>query len=422
MSTTNCVFVYRIQSSPGIPARRHLRQAVGFRLQALMTPEREDFVKRMVNLKALSGSFALVVSAIIFAGCATQTPTSTAPGSSASPASNTASTSDKKDLKNVRVQLSFLMQSLDAPLVVAINKGYFAEEGLNVTYERGFGNSDTISKLGTGNFDLAFSDMYNALEFNDKNPNSKVIAVAVTQSKAPFSIVTFKDKGISQPKDLSGKNLGAPAGDGPRKLFPLFAKEVGLDPNSVQWTTMEPKLRETFLLQGRVDAVSGFSTSVIPSLLKGGKKMEDLNVFYYVDNGLDFYGNAILTRPDYAEKNPEVVKGFVRAYMRGLQDVLKDPSAGLDAVVAADQSKLMDREAEKVRLQVALERMFITPEAEKLGLGAIDPTRLEATLKQTATGFQLKGTPKIADIYTDKFLPPADQRKIPASGDRKPLS
>ncbi len=322
----------------------------------------------------------------------------------------------------MRVQLSFLMQSLDAPLVVAINKGYFAEEGLNVTYERGFGNADTISKLGTGNFNMAFSDMYNALEFNEKNPNNKVIAVAVTQNKAPFSVVSLKESGISTPKDLAGKKLGAPAGDGPRKLFPLFAEEVGIDPNSVEWTTMDAKLRESFLLQKQVDAVSGFSTSVLPSLLKAGKTMDDINVFYYTDNGLDFYGNAILANSAFAEKNPEAVKGFVKAYLRGLQDVLKDPTAGLDAVVAADQSKLMDRTAEKERMKVALERMFITPEVEKSGLGSADPQRLEKTLQQTAAGFGLKSDPKVADIFTDEYLPPVADRQVPPASDRQALN
>lgn len=378
-------------------------------------------MKSKIDSKRLLGLSIFAASIVVFGGCTQQTATSPASSPAASPASSQAP-ANQQGLKNVRVQLSFLKQSLDAPLIVAINKGYFAKEGLNVSYERGFGNSDTISKLGTGKFDLAFSDMYNSLEFNEKNPNDKVIAVAVTQNKAPFSILTLKDKGINSPKDLAGKKLGAPAGDGPRKLFPVFAKQVGVDPNSVQWTTMEPKLRETFLLQGQVDAISGFSTSALPSLLKGGKKMDDINVFYYTDNGLDFYGNAILAKADFAEKNPDVIKAFVKGYMRGLQDVLKDPSAGLDAVMASDDSKLMNREAEKVRLQVALERMLITPEVEKNGLGSIDPQRLESTLKQTADGFQLKTTPKVADIFTDKFLPPKEERQLPAQSDRKPLT
>lgn len=362
----------------------------------------------------------LAAAAFSLISACNSTPTATAPGGQ--PAATTAANTDKKNLKDVRVQLSFLMQSLDAPLVVAINKGYFAEEGLNVTYERGFGNVDTISKLGTGKFDIAFSDMYNAMDFNDKNPNDQIKAVAAIHNRAPFSVVTFKAKGINDPKALEGKKLGAPAGDGPCKLFPLFAKEVGFNGQSVTWETMEPKLRETFLLQGKVDAVSGFSTSVLPSLLKAGKTMNDINVFYYGDNGLDFYGNAILVKKTFAQQNPNVVKGFVRAYLRGMQDVLKEPAAGLDAVIAADQSKLMDREAEKVRLQIALERMLVTPEVESLGLGAIDPKRMEKTITQTVQGFGLKSTPKLSDIFTEQYLPSKEQRAVPPTTERKPLS
>ncbi|MEP0956103.1 ABC transporter substrate-binding protein [Microcoleus sp. FACHB-1515] len=376
---------------------------------------------KKANLKYLSLLLAATLMTAV-AGCATQAPTANS-GAGASPAATTAaSPANQQGQTNVRVQLSFLTQSLDAPLIVAIDKGYFAEEGLNVSYERGFGNADTISKLGSGNFDIAFSDMYNALEFNQKNPNSKVMAVAITQNAAPFAIVTLKDSGINSPQDLAGKEIGAPAGDGPRKLFPLFAQEVGIDPNSVKWVTMDPKLRESFLLQGQVPAVSGFATSVLPSLYKAGRSPDDINVFYYNENGLDFYGNAILTRAAFAEQNPEAVRGFIRAYMRGLQDVLKDPNAGLDAVIAADQSKLMDRTAEKARLQIALERMFITPEVEKNGLGGVDTARLEKSLQQTAEGFGLQGTPQVSDVFTDEFLPPAADRQLPPASERKPLS
>ncbi|WP_425216421.1 ABC transporter substrate-binding protein [Tumidithrix helvetica] len=331
-----------------------------------------------------------------------------------------AGTPDKKAKQDIRVQLPFLKQSLDAPLIVAIEKGYFAEEGLNVTYERGFGNADTISKLGTGKYDLAFSDIYNAMEFNEKNPNDKIIAVAFYQNKAPFSIVTLKSSGIKTPADLAGKKIGAPAGDGPRKLFPLFAKEVKLSPDSITWETMEPKLRETFLLQGKVDAVSGFYTSVIPSLIKAGKTMDDIQIFFYDEFGLDFYGNGILVKQDFMAKNPEAIKSFLKAYFRGMQDVVKDPNAALDLVVSTDQSKLMDRDAEKLRLKLAIERMYVTPEVEAAGFGGVDMKRLEKSVAQTIEGFKLKPV-TATDMFTDKFLPAKEQRMVPPVADRKPL-
>jgi NitT/TauT family transport system substrate-binding protein len=379
---------------------------------------------RKFELKQALQLAVMLASVAALAACGSA-PTTSAPGATSEAteesASAAATPSESQELTDVRVQLSFLKQSLDAPLVVAIDKGYFAEEGLNVTYERGFGNSDTIGKLGTGKFDLAFSDMYNMMDFNDKNPDAKIIAVAVTQNRAPFAVISLKDSGISSPADLAGKKMGAPTGDGPRNLFPLFAEEVGIDSNATEWTTMEPKLREAFLLQGKVDAITGFSTSAIPSLLKAGKTMDDINVFYYSDNGLDFYGNAILAQEAFAKENPDIVKAFVRAYFRGFQDVLKDPTAGLDAVIASDESKLMDREAEKVRLEIALRDIYVTPEVEQNGLGGLDEARMTKTIEQAVRGFGLSAAPALDEIYSDEFLPPAEELALPPASERKSL-
>jgi NitT/TauT family transport system substrate-binding protein len=374
--------------------------------------------------KQLNRILLIAVSTALLAACNSAPPTTSTTGDkTAAPttaSSPQTSSTDKKEKQKIRVQLPFLKQSLDAPLIWAIEKGYFAEEGLDVTYERGFGNADTISKLGTGKYDMAFSDVYNAMEFNDKNPNDKILAVAFYQNKAPFSIVTFKANGIKTPADLVGKKLGAPAGDGPRKLFPLFAKEIKIAPDSVTWDTMEPKLRETFLLQGKVDAVSGFYTSVIPSLIKGGKTMDDIQIFFYDEFGLDFYGNGILVKQDFMTKNPDAIKAFLKAYFRGMQEVVKDPTAALDLVVSTDQSKLMDREAEKLRLKLAIERMYVTPEVEAAGFGGADMKRLEKSVNQTVEGFKLKPV-TAADIFTDKFLPAKEKRMVPPTSDRKPL-
>lgn len=380
-------------------------------------------------LSRFSGSLLVAGSVLFFGGCATQTATSPSPSIATSSATNPttatapsiAPSTNTTGQKNVRVSLAFLFQSLDAPLLVAMKKGYFTQEGLNVTYERGTGNVAAISNLGTGKFDVAFSDIYNTLEFNDKNPSEKIIAVAIPFNKAPFSILTLKKNGINEPKQLAGKKMGAPAGDGPRKLWPLFAKEIGVDPNSIEWVTMEPKLRETFLVQGQVEAISGFSTSAMPSILKAGIKAEEVNIFYYNDFGLDFYGNGILTKASFAKENPDTVKAFVRAYLKGLQDTIKDPEAALDMVMAADESKLMDRNAEKVRLQIALEKLMITPEAESLGLGGANPERLSKSIQQTVDGFQLKTKFKVEDIFDASFLPAKEQRMMPTAAERKTL-
>jgi len=376
-------------------------------------------LKRLYNF-GLALITALLV--LFFGGCtAQQTTTNTSPNPASSPVTASPAASDTKAKKDIKVGLAFLIQSLDAPLMTAIQKGYFTQEGLNVTFERGSGNVAAISNLGANKFDIAFSDIYNMMEFNDKNPNERIKAVGFVFNRAPFSILTLKKNNITEPRQLAGKKLGAPAGDGPRKLWPLFAKEIGVDANSVEWVTMEPKLRETFLIQGQVDAISGFSTSALPSLYKAGLKEDEITVFYYNDFGLDFYGNAVLVKEKFAQDNPEVVKSFLRAYMKGLQDTLKDPEAGLNAVMAADESKLMDRAAEKVRLQIALEKQMITPEVENLGLGDASKDRLVKSIRQTVEGFNLKTQFKPEDIFDPSFLPAKAQRTLPPQSERKAL-
>ena len=357
-------------------------------------------------------SLALIATPIFLSSCQSQPPTvSTSPG---------ATVADGKPKRSIKVNPSWLLQGDNAPLTIAIDKGYFPNEGLDVKIERGYGSSDTITKVAAGQFDIGFGDIYSMLEFNAKNPNNAVVAVAVPYNRSPFSIVSLKSSGINDLKAVTGKKLGAPAGDAPRKLWPVLAEQVGVKADSVEWITMEPKLRETLLVKGDVNAVSGFATTILPSLEKAGKKAEDVNVFYYADNGLELYGNAIIVKKDFLEKNPEVVKGFLRAYIKGLQDTLKDPQAGLESVAKAGDS-LMDKNAEKRRLQIALERLYITPEVEKVGLGGVEPARLEKTIKQVSKVFNIEAPP-INKVFDGSYLPPQDQRTLPAASERKPLT
>lgn len=360
-------------------------------------------------------SVALLSSLTVLSACQSKPPEASSNQGAAETTS--AQTQGKRAVK---VNPSWLLQGDNAPLTIAVQKGYFAEQGLDVTIERGYGSADTITKVAAGQFDIGFGDLYSMIEFNSKNPNDAVVAVAVPYNKSPFSIVSLKSSGIDTPKKLEGKKLGAPAGDAPRKLWPVFAQEVGVKPDGVEWITMEPKLRETLLAKGDVDAVSGFATTVIPSLAKAGKKAEDLNVFFYTDNGLDLYGNAILVKKSFLEKNPDVVKSFLAAYFKGLQDTLKDPTAGLESVVKAGDA-LMDKNAEKARLQIAIDKLYVTPEVEKVGLGGIEPARLEKTVQQVAKALKVQ-PPKIDQIFDGDLLPPKEQRALPPAAERKPLS
>lgn len=325
-----------------------------------------------------------------------------------------------ESLKTVNFTLSWLLQGVDAPLILAMDRGYFADEGLEVQFERGYGSASTASTIAAGQYDIGFGDMYSMIEFNQENPDDKLIAVAAAYNKAPFALIALEESGIESIEDMIGKTLGAPVGDAPRRLWPVLAEEVGVDADGVEWVSMEPKLRQTFLLQGNVDAISGFSYSMMSALVAGGRSVDDLNIFYYTDNGLDFYGNVILVKESYLADNADVVEGFIKAYIKGLQDTLRDPATGLEAVLAAGDD-LMEEDAEKLRLQIALDGLLISEEVEQNGIGAIDPDRLEETIAQTVKGFGLPETPALEEVFDDSYLPPLEERMAPPASERQAL-
>ena len=137
-------------------------------------------------------------------------------------------------------------------MTLAIERGYFAEEGLDIQFERGFGSADTASKIAANQYDMGFGDMYSMIEFNQQNPNEKLVAVAVPYNKAPFVLIALKESGIKSVQDLAGKKSSVPLrAMPPRRLWPVLAEQAGVDADSVEWVTMEPKLRETFFTSGR---------------------------------------------------------------------------------------------------------------------------------------------------------------------------
>ncbi|WOD39521.1 ABC transporter substrate-binding protein [Nodosilinea sp. E11] len=363
----------------------------------------------MMPIRSIAGSLLLAATlGLVACGGANDvaTPEPTTAG-------ETAAAPDAAELTPVKFTLSWLFQAVDAPLAIALENGYFAEAGLDVSFERGFGSADSITKIAAGQYDIGEGDMYSMIEFNEQNPNDQLVAVAIKFNRSPFAIVTKADSEFDTPADLAGANLAAPAGDGPRRLWPVLAQEVGADPDSVEWTNVEPQLRESLLAQGNADGISCFSISCLPVLhQKLGLPPEDLNVFYYNDYGLDLYGNALIVRRDFLEANPEVVQGFVTAYLRGLKEALADPEAALALVTEVADDELFDVAIESERINIALDRLYTSPEVDTMGIGGVDPVRLAATIDQVVEGFGLSSTPDVSDVFDDRALPPQDERML----------
>ena len=311
---------------------------------------------------------------------------------------------------NVRFVLDFLLQGQQSAFVLGRERGYYAAQGINFSaFDPGRGGADSISKVATGTHDIGFGDLSSMIEFNAKNPGQELIAVLLVYEQAPLSLLSLKKSGIAKPADLVGRKGGAPTVDATYRLFDVFARVNGIDPKRVQWTTIQPQIREPMLVRGDIDFAAAWVMTAVPSLIGLGVKREEINVMMLRDYGLDLYANAIFTTPAFAKQNPNAVRGFVKATVQSWLNAAADPDAAIANLKKAEP--LSDPAVEIGRLKSALE-FVITPSVRKTGIGHVDPARLAKHIDIVTDGFQLPRKLPAEMVFDSSFLPPAAERQI----------
>jgi NitT/TauT family transport system substrate-binding protein len=310
----------------------------------------------------------------------------------------------------VKFSLDFKFEGPSAPFLVAIDKGYFRAEGLDVTIDSAAGSLEPINRVASGTYDMGFGDINSLIKFRDANPANPIKAVYMVYNKPAFSIVGRKSRGVTKPKDLEGKTLGAPAPDGAYAQWKIFVQANSIDASKVKIENVGFPVREPMLQNGQVDAITGFSFSSFINLKSMGVPTDDIVVMLMADHGVNLYGNTIIVNPKFAADNPNAVKGFLRAFTKGLKDTVANPAAAVDSVIKRNDVAKKDVELE--RLRMALKDNILTPEVAKNGFGGVENDRLDKAIQQIGLTYEFKNAkPKAADAFDASFLPPAAERK-----------
>ena len=299
--------------------------------------------------------------------------------------------------------LDWKFEGPSAPYFYAIDKGYFFEENLEVEISAGKGSLDAIPKVATGAFPIGFADINSLIKFLDQNPGAPVMAVMMVYDKPPFAIAGRKSLGVTTPSDLEGKILGAPPPDGAWAQFPPFASANNINVDNI---TVEPvgfPTREPMLAEKNVDAITGFSFSMFLNLVRLGVPEDDISIMLMANYGLELYGNAIIVNTDFADANPEIVKGFLKAVSKGWADAMKNPEDAVKSMV--ERNPAADLALETRRLILAIEGNVNTDYVKENGMGNIDIARMEKALGQLAETYEFSSDPEISSFFTDKYLP-----------------
>ncbi len=320
--------------------------------------------------------------------------------------------------QKVRFTLDWAVEGPSAPFFVALERGYMNDAKLSVVYEPGKGSTGAVAAVADGRFDMGVADLNSLIEFKGRKPDAPVQAVYVVFNATPASIITLKRSDYALEKrfavnkltDLRGKKLGAPGFDAARKMWPMLARANGLDPKDVSWTDVSPQRRESELLLGTFDAISGFHYTSLLNLQARGSKSSDIVTFRFLDFGVPLYGNALIVNTAFAAREQQAVRGFVRAFNRGLRETVADPRKALNDVVAASPGTSM--EAEMNRLNLCLEHNVLTKDVKASGFGGVDAGRLQRSIEDLVATFQLPNKPSFDSVFSDKYLPAATERSV----------
>ncbi len=310
----------------------------------------------------------------------------------------------------IKFILDWRFEGPSAFFLAPVAKGYFKDAKLDVSIDAGNGSGGAVTRVATGTYDMGFADLAALMEFHANNPDApnKPVAVMMVYNNTPASVMALKSSGIKTPADLNGKKLGAPVFDAGRRAFPIFQKANGVA--TVQWTAMDPALRETMLARGDVDAITGFTFTSLLNLEARGVKAADVVVLPYADNGVKLYGNAIIVSPKLLKDNPAAVKAFLQAFTKGARDVIAKPDDAIAFVKERDG--IINVALEQRRLRLAIDTVVNSPDARTEGFGQVKGPRLSLMASQVSDAFNTKTRVDPSAVWDASFLPSAAELNI----------
>lgn len=278
---------------------------------------------------------------------------------------------------------------------VAYDKGYYKQEGIDLNFLRGQGSIDAIKKVASGAATIGFADA-GALVLARGNDGIPVKLLSIVYASPPHAIFALADSGIKTPKDLEGKTLADSAFSAIPVIFNAYAQAAGIDAKKVKWITAEVSALPSLLATGRVDGIGQFTVG--EPLLADAVKPKQLVRFAYKDAGLDYYGNGIVATEQTIKDNPQLLKGFVRATLKGMRDAFADPAAAGEIMHKYHKEispEVAAGETEKVR------ELAVVPGQP---LGAIDAGRIARTIAVMQKSYPIKNPVQPQDMYVPGFV------------------
>jgi NitT/TauT family transport system substrate-binding protein len=294
------------------------------------------------------------------------------------------------------LQLNWFHLADHSPIYMALKKGYYKEEDLELNVVRGAGSADSAKKIDLKQAEVGISDAPTVITAISKGANLRM--VAVVYDKAGNNAFFKKGANIRSPKDLVGKKVAVPPADSHRVLWPAFAALNKLDPAAVTLVNVKPEGKQAIVASGDVDAAFDLYTSyaIWEKVLGKG----NVGHLLWADYGLPIYGHTYFVNTELEQKNPKLIQRFLRATHKGWRDAHANPAEAIDAMVAAVPG--LDREA-LFNTTPQIMDLCVTERSRQHGLGWIEEGLMQRTIDVTFSNTKPEKPVKASEVFTNAY-------------------
>lgn len=310
-----------------------------------------------ISRRALGLGAATVAAASLVSACSDDDPAS-------------ADTDGELDLVRVNTGLG-LFQGREAYLTLAEELGFFADEGIQVEIIPGEGTETNLTQLAAGQVDMATIDINAGMIEYSNGTFTDFVLTSVLHAQLLGCIMVLESSGISRPRDLAGTTMGVIPGGTNTVLFPAFGRLAGFDPDSIEFVAPPPPSFGALLATGEMDAIQQF---VVARASIENDAEEPVTLFPYADVFPELYGSALGTSRQLLEDNPDLVRRFNRAALRGMEYAVANPvEAG--EIFAGHERHEGGQPAPVATIENELLAPYVRAD-EGLEFGEFDPVRL----------------------------------------------
>jgi NitT/TauT family transport system substrate-binding protein len=231
-----------------------------------------------------------------------------------------------------------------------------------------------------------------------RGKGADLVGLMNVYANSPQGLYWRKSSGIKTAKDLAGKKIGNPAGDGARTMWPALAKTLGIDPNSVTWVNIAANAKLGALKAGTIDATTSFFNLHHVFARELGS---DMGFLAWKDAGVNPYGNSIIANGKWLAANKAVAAKFIKVTQKAFADCAKKPEPCIQALVEANSALLVKNETDNWHLVTIL---MSDDTSRNVALGWHDDKRMADDYKLINEYLKLEKPYDIKAAYTNEFL------------------